>query len=156
MALTCIKHVLQASHSAARGLQGLLTLACLQDLSQARQRWGRAADGFLSLFGTKLVLPGIGDLATLELVSRLGGEIDVPTRSVSRDPCNWGTGTVTWSTQRQRRLPVETVSQQPPGGALVLAGARPPERVGLPPWWVVPQFRPTRPVQPRMGHSIGP
>jgi type IV secretion system protein VirD4 len=138
------------------GSQGLLTLACLQDLSQARQRWGRAADGFLSLFGTKLVLPGIGDLATLELVSRLGGEIDVPARSVSHDPWNWGAGTVTWSTQRQRRLPVETVSQQPPGGALVLAGARPPERVGLPPWWVVPQFRAARPLQPRMGHSIGP
>ncbi len=70
------------------GGQGLLTLACLQDLSQARQRWGLAADGFLSLFGAKLVLPGIGDLATLELVSRLGGEIDVPARSVSRNP--WG------------------------------------------------------------------
>ena len=72
------------------GGQGLLTLACLQDLSQARQRWGRAADGFLSLFGTKLVLPGIGDLATLELVSRLGGEIDVPARSVSHNPLGLG------------------------------------------------------------------
>jgi type IV secretion system protein VirD4 len=123
------------------GGQGLLTLACLQDLSQARQRWGPAADGFLSLFGTKLVLPGIGDLATLELVSRLGGEVDVPTRSVSRPPWGWAPGTVTWSTHRQRRLPVEAVSQQPPGGALVLAGARPPEHVALPPWWAVTPFR---------------
>ncbi len=65
------------------GGQGLLTLACLQDLSQARVRWGPAADGFLSLFGTKVVLPAIGDLATLEVVSRLGGEVDVPARSVS-------------------------------------------------------------------------
>ncbi len=142
MALTCIKHVLQASHSAARGLQGLLTLACLQDLSQARQRWGRAADGFLSLFGAKLVLPGIGDLVDPGAVSRLGGEIDVPARSVTHNPWRWGPGTVTWSTQRQRRLPVEAVSQQPRGGALVLVGARPPERVGQPPWWVVPEFRP--------------
>jgi type IV secretory pathway TraG/TraD family ATPase VirD4 len=124
------------------GSQGLLTLACLQDLSQARERWGRAADGFLSLFGTKLVLPGIGDLGTLELVSRLGGEIDVPTRSVSSDPWQWGAPRVTWSTQRQRRLPLEAVSQQPPGTALVLAGARPPERIVLPPWWSVSAFRP--------------
>jgi type IV secretion system protein VirD4 len=124
------------------GSQGLLTLACLQDLSQARQRWGRAADGFLSLFGTKLVLPGIGDLATLELVSRLGGEVEVPARSVSRDGGRWGPGSVTWTTKRQRRLPIEAVSQQPPGGALVLAGARPPERVRVPPWWAVPAFRP--------------
>ncbi len=128
------------------GSQGLLTLACLQDLSQARQRWGRAADGFLSLFGTKLVLPGIGDLATLELISRLAGEIDVPARSVSHDRWRWGPGSVTWTTHRQRRLPVEAVSQQPPGGALVLAGARPPERVRLPPWWVVPVFRPRPPT----------
>jgi type IV secretory pathway TraG/TraD family ATPase VirD4 len=134
------------------GSQGLLILACLQDLSQARQRWGRAADGFLSLFGTKLVLPGIGDLDTLELVSRLGGEIDVPARSVSTNPWQWGTPTVTWSTHRQRRLPVETVSQQPPGTALVLSGARPPERVTLPPWWAVAAFReaPTR----QTGRSI--
>jgi type IV secretory pathway TraG/TraD family ATPase VirD4 len=126
------------------GGQGLLTVACLQDLSQARQRWGPAADGFLSLFGTKLVLPGIGDLATLELVSRLGGDIDVPARSVSRAPLGWGRSTVTWSTHRQRRLPVDAVSQQPPGGAIVLAGAQPPARIAVPPWWVVPDFRPER------------
>jgi type IV secretion system protein VirD4 len=123
------------------GSQGLLTLACLQDLSQARQRWGPAADGFLSLFGTKLVLPGIGDLATLDLVSRLGGDVDVPARSVNRPPWGWAPGTVTWSTRRQRRLPVEAVAQQPPGSALVLSGARPPERVDLPPWWAVAAFR---------------
>ncbi len=127
------------------GSQGLLTLACLQDLSQARQRWGRAAEGFLSLFGSKLVLPGIGDLGTLDLVSRLGGEVDVPARSTSTNAWRWGAASVTWSTQRQRRLPVEAVSQQPPGTALVLSGARPPERVLLPPWWAVPAFRPPAP-----------
>jgi type IV secretory pathway TraG/TraD family ATPase VirD4 len=123
------------------GSQGLLTLACLQDLSQARQRWGPAADGFLSLFGTKLVLPGIGDLATLELVSRLGGEVDVPAPSVSSNRWGWGVATVTWSTHRQRRLPVDAVNQQPPGTALVLSGARRPERVVLPPWWSIGAFR---------------
>jgi type IV secretory pathway TraG/TraD family ATPase VirD4 len=134
------------------GSQGLLTLACLQDLSQARQRWGRAAEGFLSLFGAKVVLPGIGDLDTLELVSRLGGEIDVPARSVSTNPWRWGPASVTWSTQRQRRLPVDAVSQQPPGTALVLAGARSPERILLPPWWMISAFR-TAPVL-ESGHSI--
>jgi type IV secretory pathway TraG/TraD family ATPase VirD4 len=137
------------------GGQGVLTVACLQDLSQARQRWGRAAEGFLSLFGSKLILPGIGDLATLELISRLAGEIDVPAHSVSHDRWRWGAGSVTWTTRRQRRLPVEAVSQQPPGGALVLAGARPPERVGVPPWWVVPVFRPGQTVALEMSRSIG-
>jgi type IV secretion system protein VirD4 len=42
------------------GGQGLHVMACLQDLSQARQRWGESsADGFLSLFQTKLIFTGI-------------------------------------------------------------------------------------------------
>jgi len=126
------------------GSQGVLTIACLQDLSQARVRWGRAAEGFLSLFGTKLVLPGIGDMETLEMVSRLAGEIDVPARSVSRNPAVgplFGSETVTWSTQRQRRLPPDAVNQQPAGGALLLAGAAPPVHVGLAPWWATTPFK---------------
>jgi type IV secretory pathway TraG/TraD family ATPase VirD4 len=126
------------------GSQGVLTVGCLQDLSQARSRWGDAATGFLSLFGAKLVLPGIGDAATLELVSRLGGELDVPAPSVSRGPW-WSPGrgapTVTWAGHRQRRLPVEAVSQQPRGTALLISGPEPPRRVRLPGWWTVELFR---------------
>ena len=62
--------------------QGLVALACLQDLSQARHRWGRRADAFLSLFGTTVVLPGIADVPTLDALSTLGGELEVPTRTV--------------------------------------------------------------------------
>ena len=127
------------------GGQGVLTLACLQDLSQARARWGKEADGFLSLFGTKVVLPGIGDLATLELVSRLGGEVDVPQRSVSQGPW-WGpsrgAATVSWGPRRQRRLPVDSVNQLPAGTAVVLAGRERPALVRLPPWWAEAPFAP--------------
>ena len=59
--------------------QGLLVLACLQDLSQARVRWGQAADGFLSLFGTTVVLRGIADTATLRDISALAGDREVAT-----------------------------------------------------------------------------
>ncbi|MBO0730472.1 MAG: TraM recognition domain-containing protein, partial [Acidimicrobiaceae bacterium] len=125
------------------GGQGALTVAALQDLSQARDRWGPLADGFLSLFGAKIILPGIGDLATLELISRLAGDVDVTTRSVSVSP-PWspshGAPTTTWSTRRQRRLPVDEVNQLRPGSAVVLSGARPPERVWLLPWSRVPAF----------------
>jgi type IV secretion system protein VirD4 len=130
------------------GSQGVLTIACLQDLSQARVRWGQAADGFLSLFGTKLVFPGIGDLATLELVSRLSGEVDVPMRSVTRNPSLgsvFGSETVTWSNHRQRRVPPDAVSQLPRGEALLLAGSAPPSRVGVPPWWAAIPFTPETP-----------
>ena len=137
------------------GSQGVLAMGFLQDLSQARTRWGPAADGFLSLFGTKVVLPGISDMASIELVSRLGGEIDLPAASHSRGPW-WSAGrgapTVTWSPHRQRRLPVDAVSQQPPGTALLLAGARPPARVRLPPWWAIDVFR--HPAPPTVGRTL--
>ncbi len=128
------------------GGQGLLTLGCLQDLSQARLRWGSVAEGLLSLFGAKLIMGGIADMATLELVSRLGGEVDVPVRSVTRTPF-WspsrGAPSVTWSSQRQRRIPVDAVSSQPRGTALLLSGSKPAERVRLQPWWQIDMIRDT-------------
>jgi type IV secretory pathway TraG/TraD family ATPase VirD4 len=124
------------------GGQGLLTLACLQDLSQARGRWGTAADGFFSLFGAKVLLPGVGDLRTLDTVSRLAGQGDVAVRSVNSSA--WWSGrpsvSTTSSTRRQERLPVDQVHGLAPGSALVIAGARPPRLVGLTPWWGHPPF----------------
>jgi type IV secretory pathway TraG/TraD family ATPase VirD4 len=64
------------------GGQGVVTLACLQDLSQARSRWGTNADGFLSLFPTTVVLPGIADRTTLEMVQQLAGRSMVPSHNV--------------------------------------------------------------------------
>jgi type IV secretory pathway TraG/TraD family ATPase VirD4 len=125
------------------GGQGLLTLACLQDLSQAKARWGRAADGFFSLFGTKVLLPGIGDIGTLETVSRLAGQSEVVVRSVnssawwSRHPSS----NTTYSSRRQARLPVDQVHSLPAGSALVVAGAHPPALVALTRWWDYPPFR---------------
>jgi len=117
------------------GGQGVLTLACLQDLSQARARWGVAAEGFLSLFGAKVILPGIGDRATLELVCALAGEMDVTQRSVSR-PDGWGAvwannggrpyRTSTTSVTTRHRLPVDAVARGRPGHALLIAGSAAP------------------------------
>ena len=107
-------------------------MACLQDLSQARGRWGEAADGFFSLFGTKVLLSGIGDMNTLEAVSRLAGQIDVPVESVSRSA--WWSGrpsaNTTYSWGRQARLPVDQAHSLPPGSALVVAAPRSPAAGG--------------------------
>jgi type IV secretion system protein VirD4 len=102
--------------------QGLLVLACLQDLSQARVRWGQAADGFLSLFGTTVVLRGIADTATLRDISALAGDREVATTTVSRSADRWGRlrpSTSVGSTH-QARLPVDAVAHGSPGRALVL------------------------------------
>jgi type IV secretion system protein VirD4 len=102
--------------------QGLLVLACLQDLSQARVRWGQAADGFLSLFGTTVVLRGIADTATLRDISALAGDREVATTTISRSVDRWGRlrpSTSVGSTH-QARLPVDAVAHGSAGHALVL------------------------------------
>lgn len=101
------------------GSQGLLTLACLQDLSQARTRWGTIADGFTSLFSSKIVLGGLGDARTLREIALLTGDHDVPSRSTSRSA--FGTRvTKTDSTRRQPRLPPDAVAAMAFGRALVI------------------------------------
>ncbi|MGH9305135.1 MAG: type IV secretory system conjugative DNA transfer family protein, partial [Acidimicrobiales bacterium] len=120
------------------GSQGVVILGCLQDLSQARARWRLEADGFLTLFGTKLLLAGIGDTRTLEAVSQLVGDVDVHMRSVSSSPpppfFGRGQSTHTDSTRRERRLPVDLLARGEPGYALMLEGAH-PSVVGLVPWF---------------------
>ena len=99
------------------GGQGVLTLACFQDLSQARARWGRAADGFMTTFGAKLVLPGVADGPTLEALSRLCGEQEVTVASTSRSGLRRSRG---WSTRRQARLSPEEIRRGRPGAALLI------------------------------------
>jgi type IV secretory pathway TraG/TraD family ATPase VirD4 len=109
------------------GGQGLDLLAALQDLSQARARWGQAADGFLTLFGTKLILPGIADTRSLEAVSTALGEYDrqmIATNTIpTRDSIIPMRGK-TVSTQRTRVLSPGEVANIPAGHALHLDGLR--------------------------------
>jgi type IV secretion system protein VirD4 len=115
--------------------QGLLVLACLQDLSQARVRWGAAADGFLSLFGTTVVLRGIADTATLRDISALAGDREVAATTVSRSVDRWGRlrpSTSVGST-RLARLPVDAVAHGSAGHALVLGPDKEVHEVALTP-----------------------
>jgi type IV secretion system protein VirD4 len=109
--------------------QGLLVLACLQDLSQARSRWGAEAEGFVSLFGTTVVLPGIADIPTLQAISTLGGDVEVPTQTtgVTRGRDRRLVSSVSTSTLRQRRLPPDLIARGRPGAALAIDSRR---RVG--------------------------
>jgi type IV secretion system protein VirD4 len=106
------------------GGQGLDLLAALQDLSQARARWGQAADGFLTLFATKLILPGIADTRSLEAISTALGEYDRKMLATSTIP----TGDLfrargrTVSTQRTRVLSPGELAGIPAGRALQLDG----------------------------------
>jgi type IV secretory pathway TraG/TraD family ATPase VirD4 len=108
--------------------QGVVTLASLQDLSQARARFGVAADGFLTLFGTKLVLGGVSDVRTLEAFSTLAGRHDeyVVSSTMSRTPGRLRRHTTrTVTTRRESRLAVDAIAQPPAGTAIAFFGARP-------------------------------
>jgi len=127
------------------GGQGLLTLACFQDLSQARHRWPVRADGFPSLFGTTVVLPGIGDVQTLEALSVLSGDAELVTRSVTRgrvltdrpfgDLLSGGRPQVgeQLSTQWRRRLAPDQITRGMPGGALTFDRTNQPGWIPLAP-----------------------
>jgi type IV secretory pathway TraG/TraD family ATPase VirD4 len=109
------------------GGQGLQLLAAFQDLSQARARWGVHADGFLTLFGAKLILPGVADSQTLEQISLALGEYDrqVISTTKTRQPGMWPAAmstSRTVSTHRQRVLAPGDVANIPPGKALYLDG----------------------------------
>ena len=65
------------------GGQGVQTLVVLQDMSQARRRWPREADGMLSLFGAKVVMSGVADVQTLEQLSLICGDWDRPVQTVT-------------------------------------------------------------------------
>jgi type IV secretory pathway TraG/TraD family ATPase VirD4 len=108
------------------GGQGLLLLAVLQDLSQARARWGTQAEGFLTLFGTKLILPGVADQRTLETISVALGEYDrtVVTETRAQIPNHWfgSQRSHSHSTQRTRVLSPGEIANIPAGHALHLDG----------------------------------
>jgi type IV secretory pathway TraG/TraD family ATPase VirD4 len=117
------------------GSQGLLLLACLQDLSQARHRWGPQADGFLTLFSTTLLLPGVADTPTLHAVSTLAGKVDRPHHSTTRTSLLSAQRTVT--TRQEPLLPESVIAHGKPGHALHLRTTQ-PSWLRLTPWHSTP------------------
>lgn len=104
------------------GGQGLLTLGCLQDLSQARTRWGPEADGFLSLFSSTVVLSGVADHRTLKTLSDLGGlaHVERPARSWSRSRRTGTSTSASLSTTLEPRIPVDHIARGRAGYGLLL------------------------------------
>lgn len=135
-------HDLPALVSQAGG-QGLQVMVGLQDLSQARGRWGsEVAEGFMSLFQTKAVLSGIGDPRTLESISLALGEYDrrvVSSTIGASEDDRWHSPhgyseSVSYQTQRQRVLSPGEIAKLPPGQGLLLRGAN-WGLIGLTPWF---------------------
>jgi type IV secretion system protein VirD4 len=111
------------------GSQGLALMACFQDLAQARSIWGEAAKGFLSLFGTKIIFPGIADVETLRSLSVSTGTWERPYASFTRGQTVDEYGNITWqssashSTRREPLLTEGDISRLPQGYSLAMSPA---------------------------------
>jgi type IV secretory pathway TraG/TraD family ATPase VirD4 len=90
--------------------QGILICGALQDLSQARARWGEAGKGFLTLWQNVIVMRGARDRETVDLLSMLGGQYDHIKSSYSEiqdKPGRWSEGI---SSERRPWLPPEMIA----------------------------------------------
>jgi len=120
-----------ASQGAGRGV---VLMSIVQDLSQLRSRYGNErANSILNNHVCKVVLPGITDPDTADVLSRLLGHREHTEVQVTRG----GDGRTTHSYVR-RREPLATADalrQLAPGSAAVLDGGAPPMLVHLGPWF---------------------
>lgn len=113
------------------GGQSLHVLVGIQDLSRARNRWGRDADGFLTLFPTKVILNGVVEPYTLDALSSASGEYDRVMQGYSQSTSYVGQYNIpvtrqnpSWSIQSRRVLLQGDIAQLPPGKALMFTGAQ--------------------------------
>lgn len=119
-----------ASTSAAMGLQ-LVTV--FQDLAQVRSRYGDATGTVINNHRATLFLPGIKDLDTLELASRLVGEHELDRQSVTigMDGRRSSTTAGHW----RRLLPGEQARTMDAGHAVLVYDNLPPVKLRLRPWF---------------------
>ncbi len=116
------------------GGSGITTVAVLQSLAQARDRWGREAAGAIwDSAIVKVVLGGSANADDLADVSRLAGDVEVPERSSTRSGGTAGTSTTT--TLRSRPvLEPSGLRRLRFGTALVLLRSAAPVLADLRPW----------------------
>jgi len=126
-----------ASQGAGRGVN---LLSIVQDLSQLRARYGSdRAHSILNNHACKLILPGVSDPETTELISRLLGRSAYTDVQVSRAPD--GRETRSYSVRHDHLAPPDALRQLRSGTAIVVYRGRPPAVVRMRPWFTVERYR---------------
>ena len=126
-----------ASQGAGRGV---LLLSIVQDLSQLRARYGPdRAHSILNNHPAKLILPGISDPETVDLLSRLVGRHAVTDVQVSRG----GDGRVSrsYSVRNDNLATPDALRQLDAASAVAVYRGRPPILVRLRPWYHNARYR---------------
>jgi type IV secretion system protein VirD4 len=120
--------------STAAGLGVQLVTVC-QDLAQLAARYGEDRSRTIANnHRAKLVLSGVADLATLDLVSGLAGEHAVRQDSLTTDLRD-GRRTRSTTTAYRRVAPPDELRRTRPGEGVLVYGHLPAARLTLRPWY---------------------
>ncbi|MFF8866015.1 type IV secretory system conjugative DNA transfer family protein [Streptomyces sp. NPDC015139] len=118
------------------GSRGVIPITILQSYRQGVRVWGEAGmDALWSAATIKLVGSGVDDADFADKLSRLVGDHDVRTVSVSTSESGKSTSV---SLRQERVLPADAIRALPKGSALLLATGIRPALLDLKPWYREP------------------
>ncbi len=150
-----------AATAAGHGVQ-LVTV--WQDMAQISARYGTRSATVVNNHRSKVVLSGISDPITLDHVSALVGEEELPVASTTTDI--HGGRSTTESLASRRLAPADLLRRMRPGEGVLIYGHLPPARLTLRPWFADRELcrracaSPPAPSvedrQPGMGASVDP
>jgi type IV secretion system protein VirD4 len=119
-----------ASQGAGRGV---VLMSIIQDFSQLRSRYGNdRANSILNNHGCKLVLPGIGDPETAEVVARMVGRGEYTDLQLSHQD---GKTARSYSVRHEQMAGPDALRQLQDGTAILLYRGLSPAMVRLRPWF---------------------
>ncbi|MFJ8532845.1 type IV secretory system conjugative DNA transfer family protein [Streptomyces sp. NPDC093591] len=119
------------------GSRGVIPITILQSYRQGVRVWGEAGmDALWSAATIKLVGSGIDDADFADKLSRLVGDHEVRTVSVSTSESGKSTSV---SMRQERVLPADAIRALPKGSALLLATGVRPALLDLKPWYREPE-----------------
>jgi len=126
-----------ASQGAGRGV---MLMSIVQDLSQLRTRYGAdRANTILNNHGCKVILPGLSDPETAEVLGRLIGRTTFNDVQVSLDPS--GRESRSYSTRHDLLATPDTLRRLRAGSGIVIHRDSPPALVDLPYWFRKRRYR---------------
>jgi type IV secretory pathway TraG/TraD family ATPase VirD4 len=112
-----------------------------QDLGQLTSRYGsERSRTIVNNHRAKLLLSGVSDLPTLDLLSGLAGEEAVREESYTLDQGD-GRRTRSSAVAFRRLLPSDGLRRVPPGEGILIYGHLAPIRLRLRPWFADPTLR---------------
>jgi type IV secretion system protein VirD4 len=126
-----------ASQGAGRGV---MLMSIVQDLSQLRARYGGdRANTILNNHGCKVILPGISDPETADVLGKLVGRMDFTEQQVSLSAD--GRVSRSYSIRHDAMATPDALRQLSAGSAIVIHRDSPPAFVNLPYWFQTARYR---------------